>query len=594
MMGEAAHQRLVMSGVVGLLLAVVPAVAERFGDLQIVQVGMAPAERMHGYLDQRFQIENGSASQARTVRLVAPSRIYRDGDNIASLDRTVTVPPLSSVTVSVPQPPLDLGGPAEFFVYIDGRKQRDKVSGRAGTIQNRGWHGGNPGLVLWVSQRLNAETLQGRLWPESLTNKSSRSYGAREVTAVRADQPLTMWSPEWLSYSAFDGVVLTAAELATVRADVLTALWRHVTCGGTLIVFGDWVPPGALCVAPPVTREGVTRHAAGFGQCLIVPAVSSEMLTVVAAEHLLQQMRPAAVHWTDFSQKVNDIAMAMPVADSLGIPVRTIFWLVVIAALGIGPVNLWILARKKRQIWMLWTVPALSLATCIWVLVYALMSEGITPYFRMRTLTLLDERNTEAASIGHMGCYCPLTPGDGLRFSLNTEVDPLLVNRHQGGQGRRVVWAEDQVLGAGWVESRVPAYFGLRKPGLQRERLEVEMDGDNCRVVNGLGAHIKKVLLSDARGWVFEGTEIAPGAKMTLRRLPGRIGTPPHSDSLSGAFHGPWQSTFARHLEGVPSILQNSYVAILTDSPFVEPGLEGRANRKVESVVIGFPREPYL
>ena len=42
-------------------------------------------------------------------------------------------------------------------------------------------------------------------------------------------------------------------------------------------------------------------------------------------------------------------------------PVRGLFVLVLLFALGIGPVNLWLLSKYKRRIWLWWNVPAISL-----------------------------------------------------------------------------------------------------------------------------------------------------------------------------------------------------------------------------------------
>ena len=49
----------------------------------------------------------------------------------------------------------------------------------------------------------------------------------------------------------------------------------------------------------------------------------------------------------------------------------------------IGPVNLIYLNRIKRRTWMLWTIPAISVATTLLVFAYSLLREGITPDARL-------------------------------------------------------------------------------------------------------------------------------------------------------------------------------------------------------------------
>ena len=75
------------------------------------------------------------------------------------------------------------------------------------------------------------------------------------------------------------------------------------------------------------------------------------------------------------------------------VPVRGLFVLVLLFAVGIGPANLWLLSRYKRRIWLWWNVPAISLLTCLVVFAYSLVSEGITGRGKTASMTLLDERS---------------------------------------------------------------------------------------------------------------------------------------------------------------------------------------------------------
>src|SRR5439155_282988 len=103
------------------------------------------------------------------------------------------------------------------------------------------------------------------------------------------------------------------------------------------------------------------------------------------------------------------------------------FALMILFSLGIGPVNLWLLAHYKRKLWLLWTVPLISLCTCVAVFGYMVLAEGWQGHARIESVTILDQTEPEprANTLGRCGLYSPITPGDGLRFSLATEITPL-------------------------------------------------------------------------------------------------------------------------------------------------------------------------
>ena len=153
----------------------------------------------------------------------------------------------------------------------------------------------------------------------------------------------------------------------------------------------------------------------------------------------------------------------LPVVDSLKIPVRGIVIIMLAFVIIIGPVNIIYLNRRKRRIWMLWTIPAISFATTLLVFAYSLLREGITPDTRIAGLTVMDQTSHRAATIGGTAFYCPLTPSGGLHFDFETEATPLVQSGNGSGTSREVDWTQSQHFQRGWVSARVPAYFHLRK-----------------------------------------------------------------------------------------------------------------------------------
>ena len=82
------------------------------------------------------------------------------------------------------------------------------------------------------------------------------------------------------------------------------------------------------------------------------------------------------------------------------------------------------------------------MVTTLLVFAYSLLREGITPDTRIAGMTLLDQVNHRAATIGVAAFYCPLTPSSGLHFDFGTEASPLVtVGYGSGGSSREVDWS---------------------------------------------------------------------------------------------------------------------------------------------------------
>jgi hypothetical protein len=275
----------------------------------------------------------------------------------------------------------------------------------------------------------------------------------------------------------------------------------------------------------------------------------------------------------------------------------------------IGPLNLFILSRMQRRIWLLWTIPAVALLTTTGMFAYSFFREGFTPDVRIEGLTYLDQVNRRAASMGLAAFYCPLTPSEGLFFSSETEATPLVEAwDYRSSSQREMDWTRGQHLGRGWVSARVPAHFALRKAENRRERLQLERSGNRLSIVNGLGAEITSLQLRDEAGQIHFASKVPAGQKagLTLSTidpvapLPGSNATPLPVNStnqvdLSNArafAHkcglGPLASNVVA--EASAFLAPGTYIAELDGNPFLENALvsKGRASRnRVKSIVYG-------
>lgn len=524
----------------------------------------------HGYAEYRLSITNHSKS-GHKIRLSFPANAYStSGHNIRQITRTVEVGPASTAIVSLPHPAVQING-SDILVHINDKKQKVNVPcDKIGHGQSD-YPGDQIGSVL-----------AGREVSENLRNTiGSVNLGGNNVQVYRSEAPVAQWSSNWTAYSRYDSVIMTGQEMQQAPPSVRQAVMRYVECGGSLFVenCGALKAPKNWLKAPNPPRNATMYHI-GFGQCCMTD--QRGYFPNQAKRMLERSYQP----WSNV-RGVDEANRIFPVIEDLKIPVRGLLILMIVFAVAIGPVNLMILGRKKKRIWMLWIVPAVSLLTCGTVFAYATFAEGWRGHRRTETLTILDQRTHRATTIGWTAFYSPLTPGDGLHFEYETELSPQIGFSwdDNAGSSRTIDWTKDQHFASGWVKARVPTHFKLRKSQTRRVRISLRRS-EQLTAVNGLGAQIQRLYLADTDGKVYTASDIQPGAAATLTA--GSIKPVGRNNTLREFYRSEWTG-IVNDFDNRPGkyLRPGTYIAILDGTPFVEEGLAGATPRKCRSVVYG-------
>jgi hypothetical protein len=315
---------------------------------------------------------------------------------------------------------------------------------------------------------------------------------------------------------------------------------------------------------------GWHRYAIGFGQLVFAGTGNIAALDRDQINIARELARECGQPWQSLSTDGN-ANNEFPVIEDARIPVRGIVFIMLAFILA-----------------MLWTIPLISFITCAVVFGYSLMSEGITPTTRTEALTFLDQAAHRATTLARQAFYTPLTPGDGLRYSHDTEVTPLVdVNNHSGGNSRELELSQSQHLSRGWVTARVPAHFALRKSETRRERLQVQRLPDGrVTVLNGLGADIQTLWFRDDKGRLFRGEELKAGQTILLRSEGGSEFN--SASSLPALYQGSWVQAREALMTGPANqIRPNTYLAVMAEAPFIETGLAKPGNTSVRQTIIG-------
>jgi len=456
----------------------------------------------------------------------------------------------------------------------------------------------------------------------------------REITLWRSEGDLDQWSDNWLALTRFDAILVTVEELATIpmTQPIGKALRRYIECGGTLCVVGtEWTAPKEW--KEVLSTDDFTQWDALLGSAFLLkkPVESSDDAVTTIRNKILERsdawttaMRSDAYYGrgmygysgggTGFFSDPRTMAIAMPTSESQGVPVRAISILIIVFAVLIGPVNVYVLSWKKRRIWLLWTVPAISLVASGLVLGTNFSQEGFVRYTSVSSVTILDQRREEAISFGILGFYSTLTPRGGCVFENGTE-PTIIANRSRHKYDLVSYPGGSQNLTSGWIQPRVPAYFGIRKAATELKGLEFNWDVESPTVVNQLGVDIEQLTVCSPDGTFYETKKILAGEKTVLTKFAvaptnaaGQTPLPvyemPPLNPMNSSAAAPnnqlsqmfwrlnnWQSIAATLTQEPTRYLENgSYIVSLGEesNPFIEPGIADAKPFQNKSVIVGF------
>jgi hypothetical protein len=354
------------------------------------------------------------------------------------------------------------------------------------------------------------------------------------------------------------------------------------------MILGSWEPPEQLNAKPSVDGQ-FNLYYAGFGVIAVTDSVDVEEWE----KEVWTRLRTGI--WGQSSSElqnrigISDANKKFAVIENVTVPVRGLFLLVLCFAIIIGPVNFIVLSRKKKRIWLLWTVPLISIVASLSVFLYAFVAEGWKAYARIQSITILNQGTQRAASVGLNAFYSPLTPSKGLHFDYETEVTPMSLAMWQGGRAREIDWTNEQHFDVGWVAARVPTHFYLRKNQTRRERLKFSRDEQGqLSVLNGLGADIRQLWFADEDGNIYSAENIKAGAKIEMSRTGGAVSSKIGDDVWRDVYRTNWQRQADEIISNPQNYLEPScYIAIVDDSVFFEEALENVEYRRFESVIIG-------
>lgn len=572
---------------------------QHFEDLAVTHIPLYSGTTFHGYRAHSFSVENLSADTSHTLQVRLPKESYGSGNFIQSISRGISIYPGARITLTLYQPPLQMNGKrVEFFV--DGKRylSRPNVAFREHSGIEEFKRKDAP-LCILTASGMNLDDLE-----DSFKRSGFRMGSSSYDKHLYISRIQNTWAGNWLAYSPFDSVAITAVEYRKLQDRQKSALLAYARCGGTLCVSG-----GDIRVPEPWRRTN-TRSVCpvGFGRILFIRDPEPKEWSASETRQLSTLMRATRDPWKNIKGPIR-LNKLFPVVEKTGINIRAFLMLMFLFVIVVGPINYFLILRKKSKTWVLFTAPVISLATCVIVVGYAYAIEGIRKETRIGSFTILDQQNHEATTLGIEAFYCRITPGSGLMFSPRTEVTPMIQGerrhrhyhryRRSGTYPHQVDWTENQHLSSGWIKPRIPAYFFTRKPEKRRERVRLITKNGTNKIVNGLGTDILKIYITDHSGTVYSAENITAGSEAGLKPMRMKAQTVTHFPHLRHAYNffnepeifGSFSpDTFLTTVTSRSSrfpMIPGTYYALIKESVFLENGLGGSGDVQTNAAVFG-------
>jgi len=199
-------------------------------------------------------------------------------------------------------------------------------------------------------------------------------------------------------------------------------------------------------------------------------------------------------------------------------PVTSFQVLITLFVIVIGPVNYLSLRAMGRLNLLIFTVPTGAISITLFLMVYALLSDGVTTRTRIRSVSLLDQVHGQGVTWSRQSYYSVLASTSGLTFPTDTAIYEYEQHPGLDHSGHKMIeWSDaGQNLRGGYFRSRVTHQFLVVRPFESKRQLSVTESSAGLKVENKLGSRVKYLIATDSNGKQFFGQDLADTASAQL------------------------------------------------------------------------------
>lgn len=517
-----------------------------------------------GYCPVRVRVVNRGPARRLTFR------IGKSAEQIVAVKQTVDVPQNGTLGLTLSVPMVNTATSSEFRV-ADAGGDLDSLRRHVSFPEINHWEMGHPGLVVVSSGTVELQPFEDGV----TTFRHGSSGGAASHHGYRGTNSVWLTKnslpSSWVDYSGLDLLAVPLDTLAQLPKETRAALTQWTRCGGTLLVTatGDsatardslakslvddaasasawvWTEPtlddrhtpqivtldrgtGNFAFTTHMPSEVIeTGESApfrmtnfGFGKLVAFagdpfPGTAQDWFWLLKATGGIARWDWGKRHGLSARQGNSDFLMFL-IPGIGGVPVVVFLVLITIFSIVIGPLNYFLLARRKKLHLLLLTIPALAFVTSILLFGYTVVAHGFSVKARCRSLTFIDQAAKSAVTFNRLSLYAGQAPSGGMQFSRDTAVFPILPE-YQEFESGQLDWTDKQTLTSGFLRSRTRTQFLTVGHRTERGRLEVTPSGPKkLTVANGFEWGFAPLVVANDHGQLFVGKKVAAGDSIELQ-----------------------------------------------------------------------------
>jgi hypothetical protein len=330
----------------------------------------------------------------------------------------------------------------------------------------------------------------------------------------------------WLCYTPFLTVFVHDSSWRRLGPTQRRALEQWVQAGGRLVIYGG------------SDQERLEPRMLGT-----IEYVSFHPLKNTSQDRKWASGEPA---WLQFARTGQGAAQGNPyvirklTGGVWGLSLATIFFVVA------GPLNYWYFARRNRIRTLLVSLPLASVACCLLITGFFLVTQGFAKRGGSVALIVLDEQTDSAITFSRHVFFSGLYPLGGFTFDREAAFCPL--GSAYRGASCLMDLTGDQHLQSGLFAPSTNFHYTTVRPWTTRAKLVWDLD--DMTVLNGFDAAAERIVLR-VGDKAYEANGVGRGGKAKLVELPALSSDPGALAEAALGRSEPAQEFLLRHMDGI-------------------------------------------
>ena len=311
---------------------------------------------------------------------------------------------------------------------------------------------------------------------------------------------------DWRAYQGFRCVAIADTEWRALPPGARLALTTWVKTGGGMIIVTTDPTSTAATLGLPANDAGLATTACGLGHLRVMSAVgASELVQFVESNTFNDANRQYSQDSrTDNWEKRAPWLFSAQTKGWLNL---LLLGVVLVFAVVIGPINLFLIAPAARRHRLFFSVPIISLATVLLLLIAVLLGDGLGG--KGARFVLIENRPGEGENTNHLVQYqtsrCGVMFSTGFTAPGSVFVEGLAGPNSTGRsdtQFQMTPEADGLHASGPWFASRTSQHFRLAGVAPTRGRVELAGDGTTAKLTSTFEFPLEKLYFSrDGKEW---------------------------------------------------------------------------------------------